>query len=139
MAAKKLLNGSRTEEQETKRAKRQIGQLSKLKSKLSSFGIDLNLPTVTTKSDKKSLPRTPVMEVDESDVDITLKTPPNVRKIKSRSNSAAATPKGSKTSTPVSSTNAVEKANMIKLEKVLMSSSKLKKKSTPTSLKKAKK
>ena len=33
--------------------------------------------------------KTPTMQIDDSDLDITLKTPPNVRKIKSRSNSAA--------------------------------------------------
>ena len=33
--------------------------------------------------------KTPTMAVDDSDLDITLKTPPNVRKIKSRSNSTA--------------------------------------------------
>ena len=34
------------------------------------------------------------MQVDDSDLDITLKTPPNVRKIKSRSNSTIGTPRG---------------------------------------------
>ena len=35
------------------------------------------------------------MQIDDSDLDITLKTPPNVRKIKSRSNSAATPRQGS--------------------------------------------
>ena len=39
--------------------------------------------------------KTPTMEVDDSDLDITLKTPPMVRKIKSRSNSAATPRQGS--------------------------------------------
>ena len=71
----------------------------------------------------KSALTTPIMEIDEDDEDIKLKTPPHVRKIKSRPNSAAATPKGSRNNTPIN-----PKTNLAKLEKMLDASSKLKKK-----------
>ena len=78
--------------------------------------------TPKSKTTKSAL-TTPIMEIDEDDEDIKLKTPPHVRKIKSRPNSAAATPKGSRNNTPIN-----PKTNLAKLEKMLDASSKLKKK-----------
>merc|ERR1711978_155181 len=99
------------------RAKRQNKNLTKVQSKLQKFGIDLVLPEIqmmaeTPKADsdnkkliKKKKSNTPVMELDSDDDEISLKTPPHVKKIKSRSNSAANTPRGqgSKTNTPIGS------------------------------------
>ena len=79
--------------------------------------------TPKSKTTKSAL-TTPIMEIDEDDEDIKLKTPPHVRKIKSRPNSAAGTPKGSRNNTPMN-----PKTNLAKLEKMLdASSKKLKKK-----------
>merc|ERR1712110_908834 len=97
-------------------------------------GVKLAIPQVGEDSEIKTPGRkvvksavtTPIMEIDESDEDIKLKTPPHVRKIKSRpnstANSAAGTPRNSRNSTPVN-----PKANLAKLEKILNASSKLKK------------
>merc|ERR1712012_687713 len=130
-AAKKALNATRTDEQNESRGKRQAAKLIQIQAKLVKFGVQLAIPEgekskVKTPKSKatKSAVTTPIMEIDESDEDIKLKTPPHVRKIKSRPNSAAATPKGSRTNTPVST-----KTNLAKLEKMLNASSKKLKKS----------
>merc|ERR1712080_188045 len=90
-------NKQRDERQEEKRRRKQLQVLKKTAAKLQSMGVEysVNLPTI----EKEILERkarlkatggkTPTMQIDDSDLDITLKTPPNVRKIKSRSNSAA--------------------------------------------------
>merc|ERR1712088_920513 len=120
--AKKALNATRTDEQNEKRNKRQAKKLQEIQAKLEKYGVKLALPKGTDSEIKtpgrkaaKSAATTPIMEIDESDEDIKLKTPPHVRKIKSKPNSAAATPKGgSTTSTPINS-----KKSMAKLEKML--------------------
>ena len=92
-AAKKQVNRLREEEEENKRLRKQLKKLEKLKSNFAEYGLTTE---VKFGSLEKSLPptgRTPVMEVDAEELDITMKTPPHVKKIKSRSNSAAATPK----------------------------------------------
>jgi len=129
-AAKKALNATRTDEQNEKRSKRQAKKLQEIQAKLEKYGVKLAFPQgedseIKTPSRKvvKSAVTTPIMEIDESDEDIKLKTPPHVRKIKSKPNSAAATPKGgSSTRTPINT-----KKSMAKLEKMLNASSKLKK------------
>jgi len=73
------------------------------------------------------------MELDSDDDEISLKTPPHVKKIKSRSNSAANTPSrgglaGSKTNTPIGS--AKTGTGTPKLGKALTEKL-MKKKSTP--------
>lgn len=102
--AKKAVNAKRTVEQDNKRVRNQAASLRKLSAKLTALGVDavVDFPHMVAATPKKILnkssQKTPIMEVDESDEDITLKTPPNVRKVKSRSNSAAtsavATPTG---------------------------------------------
>ena len=75
----------------------------------------------------KSQPTTPIMEIDASDEDeIAMKTPPNVRKIRSRPNSAAVTPKSklgtprSKSGTPKGQSVLASKESLQKLETLLM-------------------
>merc|ERR1712110_345323 len=98
--------------------KRQSKNLTKIQSKLQKYGIELVLPAIQvaettttpkTNQDKKLIKtkksNTPVMELDSDDDEISLKTPPHVKKIKSRSNSAANTPRGSKTNTPIGSSS----------------------------------
>merc|ERR1711978_628488 len=123
------------------RAKRQNKNLTKVQSKLQKFGIDLVLPEIqmmaeTPKADsdnkkliKKKKSNTPVMELDSDDDEISLKTPPHVKKIKSRSNSAANTPRGSKTNTPIGSSSS-KKTGTPKLVKAVAEKL-MKKKSTP--------
>lgn len=101
--AKQQVNKQRDERQEEKRRRKQLQVLKKTAAKLQSMGVEysVNLPTI----EKEILERkarlkatggkTPTMQIDDSDLDITLKTPPNVRKIKSRSNSAATPRQGS--------------------------------------------
>jgi nucleolar protein 15 len=129
--AKKLVNAKRTDAQDARRVKRQMASLNNLKERLAEFGVDATVPSdvmtmktpVANSSSKGTkLKKTPVMEVDVSDEDISLKTPPHVKKIKSRSNSlansAAGTPRGSKSGTPkVATTN----LNKLVAEKMLRS------------------
>jgi len=133
LAAKKELHATKTEKQNDKRNERQSRKLQKIQSKLEEFGVQLSVPKEEESMMKtpkakvaKSAATTPIMEIDEDDEDIKLKTPPHVRKIKSRPNStvnsAAGTPRNSKNSTPVN-----PKTNLAKLEKMLNASSKLKK------------
>merc|ERR1719474_1872151 len=82
--------------QEQKRRRRQYGKVQKSAAKLRALGIDIEADLADIESEIqerrdriKAEGRTPVMAIDDSDLDITLKTPPNVRKIKSRQNSAA--------------------------------------------------
>jgi len=96
--AKKEVNMDRDPRQEQKRRRRQYGQVQKSAAKLRALGIDIqaDLPDIESEIQErrdriKAEGRTPVMAIDDSDLDITLKTPPNVRKIKSRQNSAALT------------------------------------------------
>eukprot|EP00093_Oithona_nana_P014700 14700.XXX_418567_419316_1 [CDS] Oithona nana genome sequencing. len=92
LKAKKQVNANRTEKQDKNAQSRRMASLKKLKAKLSLVG-------VTPKMKKlKSRQTTPIMEIDE-DEEIALKTPPNVKKVRSRPNSAAVTPK-SKPGTP---------------------------------------
>jgi nucleolar protein 15 len=130
--AKKLVNAKRTDAQDARRVKRQMASLNKLKERLAEFGVDttvtsdvmtMKTPLASSSSSKGStLKKTPVMEVDVSDDDISLKTPPHVKKIKSRSNSlansAAGTPRGSKSSTPRVATTHL---NKLLAEKMLCS------------------
>lgn len=137
--AKKLVNAPRSEKQDEKRKKKQAASVMKLKTKLSDYGISLNVLSDGGDSNKLSTPtpgksaqkppknKTPVMEVDDSDEDISLKTPPHVKKIKSRPNSAAATPKESRTNTPV----VAQAKNLNKL----VAENLLKKGSTPKTIK----
>ena len=139
--AKQMANSKRSEKQTERRAKRQNKNLTKVQSKLQKFGIDLVLPEIqmmaeTPKADsdnkkliKKKKSNTPVMELDSDDDEISLKTPPHVKKIKSRSNSAANTPRGSKTNTPIGSSSS-KKTGTPKLGKAVAEKL-MKKKSTP--------
>lgn len=92
----------RSDHQEARRRRKQYSALQKSTAKLRDLGVDIeaSLPEIQSemaerKERHKKEGRTPVMAVDDSDCDITLKTPPNVKKIKSRQNSAA-------TATPIS-------------------------------------
>lgn len=138
--AKKIANSKRTEKQNERRLKHQNQSISKIQSKLLEYGIDLafsaenELKTPTTENKTKKILKkkatTPVMEVDVSDEDICLKTPPHVKKIKSRSNSAATTPHGSNVNTP--KTPKLNKAVCEKLaKKSLVEKQFSSKKSTP--------
>ncbi len=82
---KRQVNQLRTEEQNNRRLKKQLRRLEGVKKKLEAAGVksQVELGQMALPSGK-----TPVMEVDEDDDDIKMKTPPNVRKIKSRGNSA---------------------------------------------------
>jgi len=142
--AKQMANSKRSEKQTERRAKRQSKNLTKIQSKLQKYGIELVLPAIQvpettttpkTNQDKKLIKtkksNTPVMELDSDDDEISLKTPPHVKKIKSRSNSAANTPRGglgSKTNTPIGS--AKTGTGTPKLGKALTEKL-MKKKSTP--------
>jgi len=96
--AKREVNQLRTEEQNQKRLKRQLGRLTALKKKLEAAGITAELPEKPSKTGAS-----PVMQVDEDDEDVRLKTPPATRKVRSAANSAAATPTaGGKKRGPVS-------------------------------------
>ena len=88
MKAKKELNQLRTEEQNNKRLKRQLKKLQNLKQKLEEAGIksDINMDSFKFRKSNLNSSR-PTMEVDLDDSDIKLKTPPNVRKVKSATNS----------------------------------------------------
>ena len=95
--AKSKVNMERTENQELKRRRVQFGQSAKSRRQASWIWESTFKWTCRTSRGRKrnvasaSKPegRTPVMAIDDSDLDITLKTPPNVRKMKSRQNSAA--------------------------------------------------
>lgn len=94
--AKKQVNMDRDERQEQARRRKQHSKLTKSTAKLRELGVDIiaHLPDIEAEKEArrqrvKKEGRTPVMAVDDSDLDITLKTPPNVRKVKSRQNSAA--------------------------------------------------
>lgn len=122
LAAKKVVNSKRTDEQNEKRLKRQNKKLEALKQKMALYGVEMDFEgklaqKTPSKSGMKSLATTPIMEIDDSDEDIKLKTPPHVKKVKSRPNSTATTPKGSRNNTPLNT-----KANMLKLEKRLKQS-----------------
>jgi len=94
--AKKQVNMVRDERQEKARRRKQYSSIQKSTARLREFGVDISaqLPDIEAEKEERKKRmikegRTPVMAVDDSDLDITLKTPPNVRKIKSRQNSAA--------------------------------------------------
>merc|ERR1712029_882339 len=94
--AKKQVNMVRDERQEMARRRKQYSSIQKSTARLREFGVDISaqLPDIEAEKEERKKRmikegRTPVMAVDDSDLDITLKTPPNVRKIKSRQNSAA--------------------------------------------------
>ena len=114
--AKKEVNRLREEEAENKRLRKQLKKLEGLKAKLEGAGI-----TTSAMNFSRPMPstgKTPVMEVDEDEVDITLKTPPHVKKIKSRSNSAASSAMG----TPISSkAGTPQVAKMSKAKELMMS------------------
>ena len=81
--AKKEVNRLREEEAENKRLRRQLKKLEAVKAKLESAGITTS--ALNLSSQMPSTGKTPVMQVDEDmSPDITLKTPPHVKKIKSR-------------------------------------------------------
>merc|ERR1712166_125294 len=131
-AAKKALNATRTDEQNENRSKRQAAKLKQIQAKLEKYGVQLAIPegekkvrTPKSKTTKSAL-TTPIMEIDEDDEDIKLKTPPHVRKIKSRPNSAAATPKGSRNNTPINPKTSLAKKTLLDV------SSKLKKSKVET-------
>ena len=84
--AKKEVNRLREEEAENKRLRRQLKKLEAVKAKLESAGITTS--ALNLSSQMPSTGKTPVMQVDEDmSPDITLKTPPHVKKIKSRDES----------------------------------------------------
>ena len=60
------------------------------------------------------------MQVDDSDLDITLKTPPNIRKVKSRSNSTATPQHGSSQVSKASMSNNLAKNKLMKKRKLAM-------------------
>ena len=60
------------------------------------------------------------MQVDDLDLDITLKTPPNIRKVKSRSNSTATPQKGSSQMSKLSMSNNLAKNKLMKKRKLAM-------------------
>merc|ERR1712226_1409401 len=101
--AKREVNKERDERQEQKRRRKQLQGLKKTAAKLKSLGVEcsVDFPSIEKEiSERKARikgtgGKTPTMAVDDSDLDITLKTPPNVRKIKSRNNSAATPRQGS--------------------------------------------
>jgi len=140
--AKKMANSNRSEKQTERRAKRQSKNLTKVQLKLQKFGIELVLPAMQTGTgtttpkllDKKLIKmkksNTPVMELDSDDDEISLKTPPHVKKIKSRSNSAANTPRGSKSNTPKIGSSKKTGTGTPKLGKAVAEKL-MKKKSTP--------
>merc|ERR1719245_1153460 len=100
--AKREVNKDRDERQELKRRRKQLQGLKKKAATLKSLGIEcsINFPSIEKEIAERKMRiketggKTPTMEVDDSDLDITLKTPPMVRKVKSRPTSAA-TPQGS--------------------------------------------
>ena len=128
LAAKKKINGAKSKSQDRRRLARQNLKLKEIQNKLGEYGIQMEIPKVKKPEDSsknstpktgskkalKSLATTPVMEIDDDDLDIKLKTPPHVKKVKSRPNSAAATPRGSRNNTPLN-----VKPNLAKLEKML--------------------
>lgn len=95
--AKRQVNKERDERQEQKRRRKQLQGLRKTAAKLKSLGVECSVDFPSIEKEilerktrlKDTGGKTPTMAVDDSDLDITLKTPPNVRKIKSRSNSTA--------------------------------------------------
>lgn len=101
--AKKQVNKDRNELQEQKRRRKQLQTLKKKAATLKSLGVECNVDFPSIEKEiverktrlKANGGKTPTMEVDDSDLDITLKTPPMVRKIKSRSNSTATPRQGS--------------------------------------------
>ncbi len=99
--AKIEVNALRTEKQNNRRLKKQLKKLVDVHKKLEEVaGVKskVDLKSAETLLNGKAVPaKSPLMEVDEEDLDITLKTPPNVRKVKSQSNSAA----NSRVTTPV--------------------------------------
>ena len=114
--AKKEVNRLREEEAENKRLRKQLKKLEGLKAKLESAGITSAL------SISRPIPstgKTPVMAVDEDEVDITLKTPPHVKKIKSRSNSAVNSAMGTPTSSMTPKSAKMSKAKELMMSKVL--------------------
>jgi len=118
--AKQQVNKQRDERQEQKRRRKQLQGLKKTAAKLQSMGVEysVDLPTI----EKEILERkarlkatggkTPTMQIDDSDLDITLKTPPNVRKIKSRNNSAATPRQGSAQISEVSTKKQMKKRKL---------------------------
>ena len=82
--AKKQVNKVRTDEEDSKRSARLGKKLLKLKEKLAAavVEVDFSEELLKTKNDAKPKQKTPVMVVDSEDEDITLKTPPNVKKMK---------------------------------------------------------
>ncbi len=102
--AKRAVNALKTEKQNNKRLRKQLCGLERLKKKLESHGLraevdlgaSLRLPTGAS----------PVMEVDVDEDEVMMKTPPNVRKVKSRGNSLA----GSLASSTAASKAATPKA-----------------------------
>ena len=86
--SKKLVNSERTLEQNNKRLKKQLKKLEKVKGKLMSVGLNVQMEFQGIREGLPASGKTPVMEVDEDDLDITMKTPPNIKKVMSRNNSA---------------------------------------------------
>ena len=154
ISSKKKVNATRTEEQDKRRVQGQMKKLNKLKAKLSGYGIEASVMGVSRKrknsesknvddeitpkrkAGKKSTATTPVMEVDDSDEDITLKTPPHIKKIKSRSNSVAGSlansRAASRTGTPRSAVQS--KSSTPSLGKTLAKKMIKQKADTPTNL-----
>ena len=135
LKAKKQVNAKRTEKQDKNAQNRRLASLKKLSAKLSLVGVDLELPTLDTSTPSATTPNgtpkvtpkmkklksrqtTPIMEIDEEE-EIALKTPPNVKKVRSRPNSAAVTPK-SKPGTPKAHSKLSSKESFQKLETLLM-------------------
>jgi nucleolar protein 15 len=107
-AAKKEVNKLRDEEQENKRLRKQLKKLEAIRDKLEAAGIKTGIDFSHLKSSLPPTGKTPVMEVDEDELDITLKTPPHVKKVMSRNNSNA----NSAVGTPTSSRNATPGGTM---------------------------
>lgn len=135
--AKKIVNADKTETQKTNRLRRNLRKLEKLQLTLAKMGIESTVDFNDVKDNLPKTGRTPTMEVDDSDGDITMKTPPKVRKIKSRSNSAAATP-SSKVNTPTGVVMGLSKDKKAKLFEKLTAHLDETENKTPKSAKKAK-
>eukprot|EP00094_Tigriopus_californicus_P002174 TCALIF_02097-PA protein Name:"Similar to nifk MKI67 FHA domain-interacting nucleolar phosphoprotein-like (Xenopus tropicalis)" AED:0.24 eAED:0.24 QI:0/-1/0/1/-1/1/1/0/369 len=89
---KKVMNQLRTEEQNNRRLKKQLGKLDKVQKRLAELGVTSQMSFEKASKKLKGLSHTPIMAVDQEEHEVSMKTPPNVKKVRSRGNSAAATP-----------------------------------------------
>lgn len=89
---KKIMNQLRTEEQNNRRLKNQLGKLGQVQKRLAELGVTCQMNFEKASRQLKGLSQTPIMAVDQEEEEVSMKTPPNVKKVRSRGNSATATP-----------------------------------------------